>query len=239
MNEPLDTISIERLAISFIPVFIVLYILFRWSLNSKTALYAVSRMLAQLTLAGYFLKYLFEAQNWYIVLASLCVMVSVSSWISLRTIAKNRTRLYIHTFGAILIGGGSTLMLVTQAVLNLEPWFYPRYMIILGGMIFSSSMNCVSLAADRFFKELQKGSNYNNARNEALKTALIPITNTLFAVGLITFPGMMAGQIISGVDPFIAIRYQIMVMCMVYASAGLSSALFLVFVKKSREEITN
>jgi len=237
MNGTLDTISIERLALSFIPVFIVIYILFRWSLNSKTALYAITRMLGQLTLAGYFLTYLFEAENWYIIAGCLSVMVFISSWISLRTIARNRKQLYLHALAANLIGGGLTLTLVSQAVLHLEPWFYPRYMIILGGMIFSNSMNCLSLAAERFSTELHRGSNYNSARNEALKTALIPITNTLFAVGLISFPGMMAGQIISGIDPIIATRYQIMVMCMIYGSAGLSSAIFLTFAKKFQKEI--
>ncbi|MCK5208238.1 MAG: ABC transporter permease, partial [Cyclobacteriaceae bacterium] len=44
-------------------------------------------------------------------------------------------------------------------------------------------------------------------------------------------PGMMTGQILSGISPFIAARYQIMVMCMVYGSAGISSAIFLTLVK--------
>ncbi|MEK6198183.1 MAG: ABC transporter permease [Desulfobacterales bacterium] len=37
----------------------------------------------------------------------------------------------------------------------------------------------------------------------------------------------MTGQILSGISPLIAVRYQIMVMCMVFASAGISSAFFL------------
>jgi putative ABC transport system permease protein len=42
---------------------------------------------------------------------------------------------------------------------------------------------------------------------------------------------MMTGQILSGVSPFIAARYQIMVMCMVFGAAGISSACFLSLVK--------
>jgi len=42
---------------------------------------------------------------------------------------------------------------------------------------------------------------------------------------------MMTGQILSGVSPFIAARYQIMVMCMLFGSAGISSASFLALVK--------
>ncbi|MCF6190181.1 MAG: ABC transporter permease [Cocleimonas sp.] len=62
----------------------------------------------------------------------------------------------------------------------------------------------------------------------AFRTAMIPITNSLFAVGLVSLPGMMTGQILSGVDPLVAVRYQIMVMAMVFASGGISSAICLV-----------
>jgi len=60
---------------------------------------------------------------------------------------------------------------------------------------------------------------------------MIPNVNALFAVGVVSLPGMMTGQILAGVSPFIAARYQIMVMCMVFASAGLASAIFLVLNK--------
>ena len=43
----------------------------------------------------------------------------------------------------------------------------------------------------------------------AMQAALIPQVNTLFAVGLVSLPGMMTGQILSGVPPLIAARYQI------------------------------
>jgi putative ABC transport system permease protein len=71
----------------------------------------------------------------------------------------------------------------------------------------------------------------------ALKAALIPITNSLFAVGLVFLPGLMTGQILSGVPPLIAARYQIMVMCMTFSSAGLSSACFLMLIKSKVQNI--
>ena len=55
--------------------------------------------------------------------------------------------------------------------------------------------------------------------------------NALFAVGLVSIPGMMTGQILSGVEPFMAARYQIMVMLMIFGAAGLSSACFLLLSK--------
>jgi len=68
-------------------------------------------------------------------------------------------------------------------------------------------------------------------RKSQTVASLIPITNSLFAVGLVSIPGMMTGQILSGASPLIAVRYQIMVMCMIYGASGVSSACFLTLVK--------
>ena len=158
-------------------------------------------------------------------------MVFASSWIALRTSKIKRTVLYKKTLYSLILGGGITFLLVTQAVLNLDPWYSPRYVIPLAGMIFASSMNSVSLAVERLTVEIERNVDYQQARNTALRTSLIPITNSLFAVGLVSLPGMMTGQILSGISPLVAARYQIMVMCMIFGSAGISSALFLKLVK--------
>jgi len=81
--------------------------------------------------------------------------------------------------------------------------------------------------------QIDRDVEYVEARVMALRTAMIPVINSLFAVGLVSLPGMMTGQILSGVSPHIAVRYQIMVMCMVFASAGIATALFLVLAKDS------
>jgi putative ABC transport system permease protein len=54
----------------------------------------------------------------------------------------------------------------------------------------------------------------------------------MFAVGLVALPGMMTGQILSGVSPLIAAQYQIVVMCMIFGSAGISEVIFLILSKK-------
>nr|WP_305907056.1 ABC transporter permease [Methylomarinum sp. Ch1-1]MDP4519774.1 ABC transporter permease [Methylomarinum sp. Ch1-1] len=128
-------------------------------------------------------------------------------------------------------GGGLTLWMVVQPVLELHPWHQPRFVIPLAGMIFASAMNSISLAADRFQADKLNGAAYAEARNRALHTAMIPTINGLLAVGLVSLPGMMTGQILSGVSPFIAARYQIMVMTMIFAASGLSAACFLSLLK--------
>ena len=128
---------------------------------------------------------------------------------------------------AIAVGGLFNLDLITQGVLHVDPWYQPAVMIPLAGMIFSNSMNSVSLAGERLFSELEHHQDYARARNTAFQAAMIPITNSLLAVGLVSLPGMMTGQILAGTSPLIAARYQIMVMCMIFSSAGISTAIFL------------
>lgn len=228
MSSTIQIISPLSLAIAFIPVILVLIILYKWSLDMANAFYAVVRMLVQLLLVGYVLTSIFAAESAWLVALVMLVMVSASSWIALGTVKSQRLTLYRYTFWSILVGGGVTLALVTQAVITLEPWFQPQYMIPLAGMIFSNSMNSVSLAAERLSSELGHGVTYQKARVAAFQAAFIPVVNSMFAVGLVALPGMMTGQILSGVSPITAAHYQIVVMCMLFGSAGLSTAYFLV-----------
>ena len=124
------------------------------------------------------------------------------------------------------------MALVTQGVLSLDPWYDPRYAIPLSGMIFSAGMNAVSLAAERYDAELSNGAVPADALPTALNAALIPQVNTLLAVGLVALPGMMTGQILAGVEPLIAVRYQIVVMCMLFGVTGMSAAAYLVMVNR-------
>ena len=231
MDQTIENIPLFNVAISFIPALLTIFILFKWSLNASNAIYAVSRMLVQLLLIGYFLSYIFDSDSSIIVLSILAVMVFFSSWIALGTVIEHRQALYKSAFLSITLGGGLTLVLITQGVLMIDPWYLPQSMIPIAGMIFANSMNSVSLAADRLNAELNRAVPYDDARNIALQASMIPIINSLFAVGLVSLPGMMTGQILSGVSPLIAARYQIIVMCMIFGSAGISTAYFLVRVK--------
>ena len=232
----IEIIPFERLLIAFVPAVLVLFLMFHWHLPYRKACYAMARMLVQLMLIGYALIMIFESDSSWMTLFVLSIMVLASSWIALNTLSQDASQDKLKIFPisliAILLGGGATLMLVTQFVLALDPWYMPRYMVPLAGMIFATSMTSISLAGERLQSELSQGKTYEQARTVAYRTAMIPIINSMFAVGLVSLPGMMTGQILSGVSPFIAARYQIMVMCMLFSASGISSALFLLFVRK-------
>lgn len=231
MSNPVQEIPLLNLSLSFIPALLALAILYRWAHDYRRKLHALIRMPVQVLVLGYILAYVFLADNAWIVVAVLTAMVMASSWIALHPLKIPQRILYTRAACAIAVGSGSTLLFTTQAVLRLDPWYQPQYLIPLAGMIFSTAMNSISLAAERFEAEIENGSGYKVARNAALRISLIPITNSMSALGLVLIPGMMTGQMLSGVSPHIAARYQIMVMCMSFASAGLSSACFVALLK--------
>ena len=232
MEATLPTIPPLRLLIAFIPIGVALLIFLRWSLNAWSGLYATVRMLIQLMAIGYALTFIFNADQPYIVLGVLVVMMAAAAWIALRPLGPRTPLRYAVAAAAIAVGAIATLALVTQWVLVLDPWYQPRVLIPLAGMIFSAAMNAVSLAAERQHAELRAGNDPAPARRTALEAAMIPQVNSLFAVGLVSLPGMMTGQILSGVEPLVAVRYQIMVMAMLFGVAGISAAIYLVLADR-------
>ena len=148
MNNSVITLSLWQLALAFVPVAITLVILFRWSFGTGNTLYALGRMLVQLLLIGYVLAWIFGAHNGLLILLVLAIMLLASSWIAMGTVKAHRRTLLLASLVSITIGGGLTLALITQLVLQMEPWYLPRYMIPLAGMVFANAMTAVSLAAE-------------------------------------------------------------------------------------------
>jgi putative ABC transport system permease protein len=231
VDNELATIPLANLAIGFAPTVVVLFVMYRWALNVRDAMYANARMLVQLLAVGYVLTYIFETDDPYLITALLVLMLLVSAWISLNALKPRGLKGFLTALAAIAISGVLVLILVSQVILDLEQWFEPRFVVPIAGMIFANSMNTVSLSAERFVAETKRAVPYIEARRAAMEAAMIPQINALLAVGLVSLPGMMTGQILSGIDPLIAVRYQIMVMCMIFGSAGSATAIYLTLLR--------
>jgi len=227
----MQLIPIENLTYMILPLGIVWYFYYRWIGNSSEIVYATIRMVVQLLAIGYVLIYLFNNNSWYVGFLVLFMMILISSFIVLRNVERKNKRTFLIIFTTILIGGSINLYLVVKFVLELTPFYEPRYVIPLAGMLYSNCMNAVSIVAERFEQEIKKSS-YEEAKRISFKASMIPKVNTLLAVGLVSLPGMMTGQILSGIDPLVAVRYQIVVMAMIMGSAGISVILYLRFMKK-------
>ena len=191
-------------------------------------------MVIQLIAIGYLLLYIFEEKNIFIGIFIILFMIIISSWISLRNTIDKSFNHYKQIFISIAISGLINLILIIVFVLELESLYEPRFVVPIAGMIFANTMNALSLAIERYEKEMQRDVEFEKAREIAFKACMIPQINALLAVGLVALPGMMTGQILSGVDPLIAVRYQIMIMTMVLSSAGISAIVYFLLKDKMK-----
>ena len=217
--------------LGFIPVIILIGIMYLWGLKISNSIYANFRMLIQLLLIGYILTFIFETDEPIIITLVVLFMILMSAWIAMRPLKESGIYPFIVIFLSLALSGLAVLFLISQFIVDLPRWFEPSFVVPIAGMIFANSMNTVSLAGERFFIEKDRGEDYEGSRKIALETALIPQINALFAVGLVSLPGMMTGQILSGIEPLMAARYQIMVMCMIFSTAGLSAVTYMSFKK--------
>ena len=233
MQSSAPALPLSQLALCLLPVLFVVWLMQRQAGRGKETLIASGRMLLQLSLVGYVLVYLFALDNAWPVLAVLSFMLLMAGWISLRPLGKKRGAHLKYALWALLGGPGLLLIFVTQFVLPLHTWYEARFVIPLAGMILASSLNGLSVAAERYEREKSQGTKSINASPQAMRAGMIGITNSFLAVGLVTFPGMMTGQILAGVSPLLASRYQMMVMCVLFSGTGIAISIYLWAVRRA------
>lgn len=206
------------------------------------------RAVVQLVLVGYVLVYIFGLDQWYLVVAALVVMLVVATKTAVdRQDDKNR-ELFGIVGVAMLIGSGLTLVYVGAVVVRMEPWYNPRYLIPLFGMIVGNAMNAAALAAERLAGEVEArraeieaylalGAHPVRATRDAVRRAIrasmIPMVNSLMVVGIVALPGMMTGQIIAGASPLTAVRYQIVVMFMLMSAVAVTGTAVTLWYRKT------
>jgi len=107
--------------------------------TDQVDLQAIARMLILLSLIGYVLVYIFQSESALIISGVLAVMLIATSWIALNTVTLTKGWLFPASLVSVVLGGGSTLLLITQGVLQLDPWYQPSAMIPLAGIIFAAA----------------------------------------------------------------------------------------------------
>ena len=207
------------------------------------------RTVIQLVLVGYALVYIFAVGRWYITVAALALMLIVATGAVVSRQRKNaHHELHWITGAAMLLGSGFVLVYISTLVVRVRPWYDPRYMIPLFGMIVGSAMNGASIAAERLAGEMDArraeieaylalGASYQQASRQpvrqALRASLIPTVNGLMVVGIVTLPGMMTGQILAGSSPLTAVRYQIVVVFMQAAAVAITTTVIVLWYRRT------
>jgi putative ABC transport system permease protein len=208
----------------------------------KGLLVGAIRATVQLFLIGQILVWLFTSDRWYLVLGVLMVMVLAATVTATGRLDHKGARSSLRWIcgAAILSGSAFTMVYVDTLVINITPWYDPRYLIPIFGMIVGNAMNGAALAAERLYSEfnarrgeieacLALGASPRQASvamvRQAIRAAMIPAVNALAVVGIVSLPGMMTGQILAGADPAQAVNYQLMVMFMLTAATAVTAVL--------------
>jgi putative ABC transport system permease protein len=232
---PLD-ISI---AASLIILDAALSIWLRLRLHRQIAI-AAARMVVQLVAIGYVLRFIFSLNNPAATLLLVLVMVLVAAR---EVAARPERRFKGHTnfgIGFVSVGFATfvTAILALTTAIRPQPWFDPHYAIPLAGIILGSVLNSASLSLDSFLGSVRRerqaiearlslGETYREAIaplvREAIRRGLLPIINQMSAAGVVTLPGIMTGQILAGLDPLEAVKYQILLMFLLSGGSGLSA----------------
>lgn len=211
--------------------------------QERDMLIASLRMVVQLLALGYVLHLVFALSSPAPVLLILVIMAAFSVQAVAARVKDRMPNFYRVVGVAIFVGCGGATFFFCSLVIGLAPWYDPRYLVPLAGMIIGNSMTGASLAAERLAAEMQDrrdemeallclGASSRQAAREAVRSAyraaLIPSINAMAAMGIVFIPGMMTGQILSGTDPIIAVKYQIAIMCVITGSVAVTSLLILI-----------
>ncbi len=233
-------VPLTRLALVALLVAIAALVSRRARLDLEGSIaWAAVRGAVQLLAVGYALRLLFAYEHVLSLALALSVMTLVAAWTAARRVehAPDRRALFWPALAAITAGGVVSLVPVFALVITPTPWYSGRYVIPIAGMMLSNAMNVVALTLERIFASaraeaprieqlLALGASPEQAlhaqERAALRAAMTPTLNGLFTVGLVALPGMMTGQIVSGIDPKSAVRYQLVVLFQLVAVAAVA-----------------
>ena len=215
----------------------VLSLALKLSLERQLAI-AASRMVVQLLLVGLVLKTIFAISS--LALTALVALI-MGIFAGREIFARQERRLagiwgYGIGFTAMMVSGITVTLMALTVMIGADPWWSPRFALPLFGMILGNTMTGVSLGLDTLNVTLYRERRAIEAQlllgstsweavrpfaRRALRSGFMPIINAMAATGVVALPGMMTGQILSGVDPTEAVKYQLLIMFLIGGATGL------------------
>ncbi|MDF2524717.1 MAG: iron export transporter permease subunit FetB [Clostridiales bacterium] len=238
MNNIIN-LGLIQIASAYLFVVILLFIVRKRGINrEKEILISSFRMTLQLILTGYVLSYVFENRHPGYTILYIVSMEVFAVYNTYKRVKVNLSLRLKRIIAVSLVSGSLvSLLYFLLVVVRISPWYDPRYFIPIAGMIVGNAMTGVSLGVNRLVegmnsqKHLIEGSLMLGATpkaasrkiiNSAFDSAILPTINNMVGMGIVSLPGMMTGQILSGTSPVTAIEYQIAIMLGILGSVSLS-----------------
>ncbi|NLK49373.1 MAG: ABC transporter permease [Candidatus Cloacimonetes bacterium] len=207
---------------------------------TKQLLISFGRMIAQLALIGIWLQILLDKNNIWLTLGWLLIMIT-NAVIILRNRMKSHKRILAPIFFIALAAASLIVMpWVLFVVIRPNPLFSADVVIPIYGMVLGNTMNSCALAMERFEGKLSDNwkayytlislgaSDWEAALpafRQAMHISLLPRLLSIAAMGIVSLPGMMSGQILGGASALVAIKYQVMIMAAIFSSVTIADYL--------------
>jgi putative ABC transport system permease protein len=234
---PLDLV----LAAALLAINAAISWIFRLKLERSIAIAAV-RMIAQLALVAVVLKFIF-AQTSPVWTALLALVMIIAAGVEVTTRVRPGIRSW-HLMGlsttTLLFVGTAVTIIGVAGLVGPQPWYSPRFVLPILGMVLGNVMTAVTLVLDTLSEAVARERGAIEARlalgarrfeamgtpvRLALRTAMTPILNAMATTGIVALPGMMTGQILAGVDPVGAAKYQVLILCLIASATAMGSFL--------------
>jgi putative ABC transport system permease protein len=211
---------------------------FQLGLERTIAISAV-RMVVQLSIVALALKFIFALESPFWTMAFALFMTAAAAY---EIVSRQERRVAGPVWlalgaGAPFFAGLVATLFAATLVIGPDPWYAPRYVLPIFGMMLGNALSGTSLVLDALTTaavreraaieaRLALGAGryeaFDTVLQRALTTGLMPILTAMAATGVVSLPGMMTGQILAGIDPVSAAKYQVMIMFLIAGSTGIA-----------------
>ncbi len=250
MQSDIINLNLIQMACAYIFVLVVILLTkFQGISREKQILLSCFRMTLQLTIVGYLLIYIFKSDSpiFTIAIISLMEIFALRNIVKLAKFKVSKDMLKIISISLVL-GTIICIAFFLFVVVRVKPIYNPQYVIPITGMLLGNSMTGISIGVNRLYDDIKSGSEKiegalmlgatpKSATMEMVQNsfdaAILPTINSIMSIGVVSLPGMMTGQILSGVSPLIAIEYQIAIMLGILGAVSLSVFFFTRYAYKT------
>jgi putative ABC transport system permease protein len=241
MNGAYQALSYWQVGLAALLVLVngAISVLLRLGLGRRLVLASV-RMVAQLILVGLVLKWVFASERWETVVLLASAMTVVAGLAAVGRAAQRYPGMWLNSVTAAWLSSWLVLGVALAGIVPVPSWYSPQYTIPLLGMILGNALSGISLGLDRIGQELVAqrpqveallalgATRWEAARQpirRAVRTGMVPTLNALSVAGIVSLPGMMTGQLLAGIPPVEAVKYQIVILFLIAAASALGTVI--------------
>lgn len=214
----------------------------------RTLLWSACRALLQLCAMGFVMGFVIRANNPWLVFALIAVMVVAGVQITLSRAKGVPKGLTGPVLLSLVVTMAIMIAVVAELIVRPQPWYAPQLVVPLTGMLLGNTVSALAVGLSRFYESMGErrdeidtllalgATTWEAARPSvvsSIRLGLLPTTASLASSGIVTIPGMMAGQVIAGGDPFDAAKYQFVILTAIAALTLLADSLIMLMVYKT------